>query len=67
MRIQCKFEKSAPQGRKLKYTVIHCKGILAPIGQKYPSMVGGVGGPSWSQRGKDKTEGGQRGKHALWL
>ena len=57
MRIQFKLDKSAPQGRKLKYTVIHCKGILAPIGQKYPIMVGG---PSWSQRGKDKAEGGRR-------
>ena len=53
MRIQCKFDISAPQGRKLKYTVIHCKGILAPIGQKYPSMVGGGGSllvPAWERQ-----------------
>ena len=56
MRIQCKSDKSAPQGRKLKYTVIHCKGILAPIGQKYPSMVGGWGVPLGPSVGKTKRK-----------
>ena len=41
----------------MKYTVIHFKGILAPIGQKYPSMVGGGGGvPLGPSVGKPKRK-----------
>ena len=36
---------------------IHCKSILAPTSERYPSTVGGWGGPSGSQRVKDKTRG----------
>ena len=66
MRIQFKLDKSAPQGRKLKYSDSLQRNPCSHW-TKISQYGGGVGGPSWSQRGKDKTEGGQRGKHALCL